>query len=275
MADFGWQGQPARLADELARAQGRVRRAVSMATAAGDEDALAWAQGQLALTMTRQALAGAAVDPTEAAVLLAQAGESFRRRGDVFGQGVTGAIGASGALAAGDLVAAAAAVRTTKALVQANGDRFIGGRIEWMEGVLAEARGDLDGAYQHIDRGLCLLDELGMRGEVTAQAALLESLAERRGEHALAAQWRVFVSGRNGGLARHDWLLRASARNAEGHAARARGGYERARRAHEEAVALFTDAQAWDAVAQTRTALDGLATGVGDPDAGAAARSVS
>ena len=53
--------------------------------------------------------------------------------------------------------------------------------MEWVEGLVAESAGDIDGAYRHIERGLVLLDELGMGQEVTAQAALLIALAERRG----------------------------------------------------------------------------------------------
>ena len=95
--------------------------------------------------------------------------------------------------------------------------------MEWVEGLVDESAGDVDAAYRHIERGLVLLDELGMGQEVTAQAGRLITLAERRGKPELAAQWRKFVAGRTGGLTRHDVLLQASASNVEAHHARTAG----------------------------------------------------
>lgn len=51
--------------------------------------------------------------------------------------------------------------------------------MAWIEGLLADAAGDAAGAYRHIERGLVLLDELGMGQDVTVQAALLVDLAEQ------------------------------------------------------------------------------------------------
>ena len=81
------------------------------------------------------------------------------------------------------------------------GNRFVQGRVEWIEGLLADAAGDSDAAYRHIERGLLLLDELGMGQEVTVQAGLLADLAERRGEiHSPRSGARSWPAARVGSL---------------------------------------------------------------------------
>jgi hypothetical protein len=115
-----------------------------------------------------------------------------------------------------------------------------------------------------------LLDELGMGREVTAQAGVLITLAEAAGEHDLAAQWRVFVGDGGGGLARHDLLVMASARNGEGMRARATGDLEHARHAHLEALARYADAGVAGGVAFTESCLGFLAGAMGDGDVAAA-----
>ena len=152
----------------------------------------------------------------------------------------------------------------------ASGDRFITGRVEWILGVLAETDGDLEAAYRHIERGLRLLDHLGMGREVTAQATLLGDLAARLGEQNLAEQWQTFVSGRRGGLSRHDALLRASARNAEALSARRDGELARARQAHIDALDLYTAAEVSAAIAHTHSMLAFLEAQMGDDSAAAA-----
>ena len=113
-------------------------------------------------------------------------------------------------------------------------------------------------------RTVSLLDELGMGQEVTVQAGLLADLAERRDQHDLAAQWRTFVAGRTGGLARHDVLLRAATRNREGLEARKRGDLNRALAAHLEALTGYEQAGASGAIAFTRSCLGFLATQMQD-----------
>jgi hypothetical protein len=139
--------------------------------------------------------------------------------------------------------------------------------VEWIEGLLADAAGDTDRAYRCTERGLRFLDELGMGHEVTAQASLLVKLAERRGEPELASQWRTFVAGRTGGLARHDVLLRASARNGEGGTARAAGQLDRALAAHRDALAAYAEAGVLGAVAFTESCLGFLAAEMGESEA--------
>jgi hypothetical protein len=102
-----------------------------------------------------------------------------------------------------------------------------------------------------------------MSQEITALAALLIALAERLGHHQLAAQWRTFVAGRGGGLARHDILLIASARNVMGEQARAAGDLERARTLHREALALYEEAGVGDAITFTRSRLGSLVAQMG------------
>jgi hypothetical protein len=138
--------------------------------------------------------------------------------------------------------------------------------VEWVRGVLAESRGDIDRAYLHIERGLRLLDELGMGREVTAQAVVLADLADRRAKPELAERWRAFVEGRAGGLARHDALLRASAQHAEAQHADDAGDPARAEAAHLAAAASYRRAGAKAALAHTHLALADLARRRGDRD---------
>jgi tetratricopeptide (TPR) repeat protein len=222
------------------------------------------AQLQRSLTLTRRALAGIAVDPAEVAALIEASAAVFQRLGDDFSAGSVRMIEAVGYLAAGDVDRSARSARTALEHARHCGDRFVQGRVAWIEGLLADAAGDAAGAYRHIERGLVLLDELGMGQEVTVQAALLVDLAHRRGEQALAAQWRTFVAGRSGGLARHDALLMASARNGEGLDARERGELDRALAAHLQALAGYQEAGVTHAVAFTESALGFLAMEMGD-----------
>jgi hypothetical protein len=136
--------------------------------------------------------------------------------------------------------------------------------------LIAQARGDAVSAYRLVESGLRLLDELGMGREVTAQAGVLITLAEAAGEHDLAAQWRVFVGDGGGGLARHDLLVMASARNGEGLRARAAGEFEHARDAHLEALGRYRDASVVGGVAFTESCLGFLAAAMGEPDVAAA-----
>ena len=161
-------------------------------------------------------------------------------------------------------VAAPVAAETARGHALGCGDRFVQGRVEWIEAFLADAAGDTAEAYRHIERGLVLIDQLGMGQEVTTQAGLLVALAERRGQHQLGAQWRTFVAGRSGGLARHDVLLIASARNVAGLHARSAGELDRARAAHLEALAGYEEAGVSGAVAFTQSCLGFLATEMGD-----------
>jgi hypothetical protein len=177
---------------------------------------------------------------------------------------------ALGLLSAGDRDGCARAAQSARDHAEQCGDRFVRGRVEWIEGLLADAAGDTDRAYRCTERGLRFLDELGMGHEVTAQASLLVELAERRGEHELASQWRTFVAGRTGGPARHDVLLRASVRNGEGATARAAGQLDRALAAHREALVAYTEAGVRGAVAFTESCLGFLAAEMGESQAASA-----
>jgi hypothetical protein len=265
LADFGSRrDQPGGFEQELDLADRRQREAVALSLTAGDELAVAYAQAQHALTLTRRRLAGIRADPAEIETLIVTAARVFEAHADEFGCGITRTIEAVGCLAAGDLDRCRAAADTARAHALRCDDLFVQGRVEWIDGMLADARGDLDEAYRHIERGLVLLDRLGMSQESTAQAGLLVALAERRGHHQLAAQWRAFVAGHSGGLARHDVLLIASARNVAGQQARADGDLERARTLHLEALALLEEADVTDAIAFTQSCLCVLAAEMGD-----------
>jgi hypothetical protein len=271
LADFNTgTKEPPDLEHELDEADRRQQRAVAISLDAGDERAVAVARLQRSLTLTRRALAGIAVDPAEVATLVAASAEFFERHGDHFSAGSVRTIEAVGHLAAGDVERGARSATTALEHARKCGDRFVQGRVAWIEGLLADAAGDTAGAYRHIERGLVLLDELGMGQEVTVQAALLVDLAEQRGEQELAALWRTFVAGRSGGLARHDVLLMASARNGEGLQARHRGDFDQALAAHLEALAGYEEAGVTHAVAFTESCLGFLALEMGDPAAAGA-----
>jgi hypothetical protein len=146
------------------------------------------------------------------------------------------------------------------------GDHFVQGRVEWIEGLLARAAGDADRAYRRVERSLLFLDELGMGQEVTVQAALLVDLAEQRGRASLAEQWRTFVAGRGGGMARHDILLLASTRNREALQARRIGDLARSRAAHLAARDAYVEADVSAAIAFTESCLGFVASAMGDHD---------
>jgi hypothetical protein len=264
LADFADGEGREPLVGELQRAERRQRRGLALALGHHDEATAARARSQLALNLIRRDLAGIPADRVEVATLLEDAAATFGERGDLFDLGFVEAIVAVGALAEGDIERAADASRRARAHAVASGDRYVAGRVEWFDGVIAEARGDVDGAYRHIERGLRILDELGMRGEVTTQAVLLAGLAERRGEHALADQWRTFVEGRAGGLARHDALLRASSHRAAARRAARDGDLGTAEEEHRAALALYEESSAHAAIASTHARLASLADRRGD-----------
>jgi hypothetical protein len=265
VADFGGEAdRPGGFERELELADERQRRAVAIGLADGDELGTAYALTMHALTLTRRALAGIAIDPSEIATAIESAIATFEARGDEFGASMVRTVAAVGYLGTGDAARAGLAAERARVHAVRCGNRYVLGRTEWIAGLLAREAGDLDGAYQSIERGLRLLDELGMGREVTAQAGLLVDLAARRGEDQLAALWQTFVAGRSGGLARHDAHLVASARNRVGLDARARGALEEARVAHVEALAGYEDGGASSAIAFTESCLGFLSAEMGD-----------
>jgi hypothetical protein len=265
LADFG--GGPHHLGGlehELELADRRQQQAVAIGLELGDDLAVAYARSQRSLTLTRQALAGVAVDWSVVAELIAAALDTFAVQGDHFGAGETRTMQAVGLLVTGDIDACLHAADAAREHAAHSGDRYVQGRVEWLEGLVAGAAGDVDDAYRHIERGLVLLDELGMGQEVTAQAGLLIALAERRAMPELATQWRTFVAGRTGGLTRHDVLLQASARNIEAHHARTAGHLDRAWEAHQAALAGYRHAGVLRAIAFTESSLGFLASQMGN-----------
>ena len=210
----------------------RQRRAVPIGLANGDDRRRVRARA-LALTLTRRTLAGIASTPPRSPRSSKQRWPRSNARRRVRRRHGPDHRSRRAPRRRRHRSAAVAPRRPTP---RGCGDRFVPGRVEWIQGVLAGQRGDLDAAYRHIERGLRLLDELGMGQEVTAQAALLIDLAERLGEHDLAEQWRTFVGGRSGGLARHD----VCCSHRRGTAKRCRLGSRRSRAgraAHLEALA--------------------------------------
>jgi hypothetical protein len=224
---------------------------------------------QHSLTLARRQLAGVAIDSDELNRLFDQAVAGFVALDDDFGLGMTRVIQAVAALGAGNLQAASVAVEAARRHGTHSGDRFARGRASWIEGLIAQARGDSDAAYRLVERGLRLLDDLGMGREVTAQAGVLITLAQAAGEHDLAAQWRAFVGDGGGGLARHDLLVMASARNGEGLRARRSGEFALARAAHLEALSRYRDAGVPGGVAYTESCLGFLADQMGQREVAA------
>jgi hypothetical protein len=264
LADFGG-GARADLQAELLLAERRQREAIAIGTQRQDEQILTRARSQCSLTLTRQRLAGLAVDQDDIDEMIEAALSGYAGCGDDFGTGQTYTVRAVGLMAAGHLEACAVAVDRGRRAAARCGDRFVQGRLEWVEGMLAEAAGDVESAYRHVESGLRHLDELGMRREVTILAEALVRLAERREEPELAEQWRTFVAGRGGGLARHDILLRASTRQGEALRAAAAGDRERAVDAHREALVGFVEADAPLAIAFSESCLGFLVAALGDP----------
>ncbi len=268
LADFGGGDRgPADLEAELLLAERRQREAIAIGAELDDEQIVTRARAQCSLTLTRQRFAGIPVDQDDIDEMidLALAGFARRRRRlrwrpDVHRPRGRSARGrAARGLRRGDR-SRPTGCRPLRRPVRA-------GPLEWVEGLLADAMGDVDDAYRHVERGLRLLDELGMRQEVTIQAEALVRLAERRDEPELAAQWRTFVAGRAGGLARHDILLRAAARHGEALHATAAGERERAVAAHRDALTGYVEADAPLAIAFTESCLGFLAAAMGDPSA--------
>ncbi len=229
LADFGERSaEPGGFPRELALAEARQRRALGLQVEADDDRAAAYTRAFLALTLTRRAMAGLASDRDEFVSLVDSSVEAFATLGDPFGLGMVHTVDAVYALVGGDVDRSHEAADAAFEAAVRSGDHFVQGRVEWIRGLLARAAGDPQRAYRHIERGLLLLDRLGMGQEVTVQAALLVDLAEQRGQASLASQWRSFVAGRGGGLARHDILLVASTHNREGLQARRIGDLARA-----------------------------------------------
>jgi predicted ATPase/DNA-binding SARP family transcriptional activator len=249
---------------ELHLADRRQRQAIELAIDSEDEQAIAYARSQCSLSLVRAALAGVPVDLTDVRWLIADSLAAFERLGDEFGAGETRLIEAVAALATGRLDEAALTAESARRHALRSGDRFVLGRVEWIAGLAADAGGDAAEAYRRVEQGLRLLDELGMKGEVTGQASLLAALAERRGEPDLAAQWRRFVAAYAGGLRRHDVLVLAAARNSEGLRARRFGHLEQARHAHLAALEAHRKAGVLGGLAFTESCLGFLAAEAGD-----------
>jgi predicted ATPase len=269
LADFGG-GANGDLEHELDLADRRQARAEVLGRELGEELVVASARSQRGLTLTRKALAGLDVDGAEIAMLFESSLAVFEASGDDFAAGQTWTMRSVRLLMSGDLSGCLRAATRARRHALRTGDHFVLGRVAWIEGLLADAEGDVDAAYRHVERGLLLLDELGMGQEVTVQAGLLVALAHRRGEHQLAAQWEAFVAGRSGGMTRHDVLLQASARNREGLRARQAGSLGRAREAHLAALAGLEAVDVGRAVAFTESCLGFLAAEMDDPVAAAA-----
>ena len=103
-----------------------------------------------------------------------------------------------------------------------------------------------------------------MQDAVTAQARMLEPLAEQLGERDLAAQWRSFIAGRGGSWTYFDGTVAAAAHNRDGLAASAAGDLPRAAAAHRRALQWYQDADLPAGVALSESCLGFLAEAVGD-----------
>jgi hypothetical protein len=142
--------------------------------------------------------------------------------------------------------------------------------MAWFEGMLAEIEGDPVAAYRHVERGVRLLDELGMGPEVTAHGSLLARLAETNGEPELAARWKAFVADRAGTWGHDDTVISLARWNAQGLGARAAGDLEGARAAHEKALASYRARKLSGATAFSESCLGFLLGEMGDREAAAA-----
>jgi predicted ATPase/DNA-binding SARP family transcriptional activator len=249
---------------ELAVAEARQREALAICLDTGDDWDTAMTRLLLLATLARRASAGEPVDHAEVAALAALSAAGFDRLGDDFGSAVVRVTEAIIAVVFGEHDRAAAAVAEALPYSRRTGDRFTASRIEYVLGMLDDLGGDAQGAYRHIERGLRLLDELGIHQAVTAQARFLGPLAERCGAPELAGQWRAFVSDRNEGWTHFDGAVMAAARNNEGLRARAAGDLSRAAAAHATALDWYAPAEIQSGIAFTESCRGFLATQVGD-----------
>ena len=266
LSDTGtWTERPGAIEDELIAAEARTREAVALLADHDDAHAVAETHMLLLMVVARRAVTGGSVDHQELDRLIPAVIEDYEALDDSYGLALLSAIWAIVALVAGDLERAASSCEWTRFHADRTGERFTGSRAAWLAGILAEVRADPVSAYPHIERALRLVAELGLERQVTAQAGLLARLADLNDAPELAAQWRAFVAERgDSGLAVDDLNTAASARNAEGVAARAEGRLERARSCHLEARDIYRETGTSGGVAFSESCLGFLATEAGD-----------
>jgi hypothetical protein len=277
LADFG-ERRPGGLEADLAQADQRQRQAIAIGMEIGDQLVTAYARSQRGLTLLLQSLSGAVVDRGEMIALTDSAITALIQHGDHFGAGETTLMQAVELLSIGDVEGCALAAESARDHAERCGDRFVRSRVEWIEGLLADAAGETALAYRHIERSLQLLDEFGAGHEVTAQAGLLIRLADRLGERQLASQWRAFVAGRTGDrtprkqlspggddrLGPLDVLLEASMRNHAGLQASQAGDLHRALAFHTEALAGYVGAGVLGGIAFTESCLAVVTAAMGE-----------
>jgi predicted ATPase/DNA-binding SARP family transcriptional activator len=235
-----WRGD---LEEVLAEAEREERTALAWMSETDEPPRRASVEMLLMATIARRAAAGAAIDRREVTELGRDAAEVFISVGNHFGNAGVCGIQAIEALMAGDHEAARAHTDRAATYAAKSGDRYSASRVEYLNGLLAEREDRAGDAYRHFERALRLLDELGMHDAVTAQARLLERLAERLGEVDLAAQWRSFIAGRSGNWSYYDGTVAAASHNRDGLAAQARGDLDRAAEAHRSALEWYRDAE--------------------------------
>jgi hypothetical protein len=200
VADAGWSDQPGHIEVELRRAEARAREAIALYGDVDDLD-LAQAYRMLVLALVRQTTVGLAVDAEELAVLVPATIERFVRLDEPYGLAIITVLSSTIALTRGDLDEADRVRALAEVHAQRSGERFCRSRVELLSAIIAEARGDLGAAVEHVERGLGLLTEMRMESHVTAQAALAGRLAEMLGDEERSQRWRAFVAERDGSLA--------------------------------------------------------------------------
>jgi predicted ATPase/DNA-binding SARP family transcriptional activator len=262
-----WTSLPGGIEAELALADERLVEAAELLGPDGDAYAVACVQRMVVLVRVRQLILGLPVDTVVLEELLRSTSTALTDLDKSFDVSLVYSLWGVSHLFAGDLPKALEAAEWARVYAERCGDRFSRARAAWLSGTLAEASGDLVGAYGHFEEGVRLVSELGMEQHVTAQAAQLARLAEANGEPALAEQWRAFVAERSWAEASWDDLATAAmARNVEGLAVRAAGQLDDARACHDAAQAWYVEGGVAAGVAFTRSCLGFLATEVGDLD---------
>ena len=259
---------PSSLHDQLDRAEHRQREALAIDERGDDRSALAYDDLQLLATMARRASIGDVVATDETVLWAQRAATTFDELGDDYGSVVVRVTDAMLAIAQGDVARAEAQAAAAEPISDRLGERFSRSRLEYVQGMLADLRGDPRAAYGHVERSLRLVDELGIHDAVTAQARLLVPLAHRAGEDGLATAWSSFVRRRSPEeAAAFDGSVLAAADNHVGLAARTAGDHARAAEAHRLALAWYSDAHLLAGVAFSESCLGFLAAEQGDHDA--------
>ena len=152
VADAGWSDSPGHVEVELRRAEARAREAIALYGDVDDID-LAQAYRMLVLSLVRQTTVGLPVDAEELAALVPATIDRFERLDEPYGLAIILVLSLTIALTRGDLDEADPVRSIAEVQARRSGERFCRSRVELLSAIVAEARGDLAVACDHVERG--------------------------------------------------------------------------------------------------------------------------